>query len=1292
MSIFFIRIYDFFANRKGLFYTLLVGSFILMAFFASRLKLQEDITSFFPDDTESTHNNALIFKNLKIKDRIIVMVSASDTMLDDPEELIAYAESFETALLQRFDSSLLHTLITTIDEDKIQNTIDFIYNHLPVYLDQADYLRIDSVMNQQAIDGLMKKNYDYMVSPMGIALKNVIVRDPIGMGGKTLSKLQQFNQFSNYELYESHIFAKDLKTLLLFIDPAISSSASSENERLIDAIEDAIDQVGKQSEGRAAIDYFGGSSIAVYNARQIKRDTMVTLNIALVLIIIFIMLAFRQKRTVFLVLLPVVFGALFALAIISLTKGEISSIAIGAGSAIMGIALSYSIHVLSHNQHSKDVRTVIEELAYPLTIGSFTTIGAFLGLLFTTSPLLRDFGLFSALLLIGTTLFCLIFLPHFLGTRSKKDSSRLMAYIERITSYSYDRKKWIVCSLIGLTGICLFYFNDVSFNYDMMRLNYEPEHLQRAEKKVSEISSGEMKSILFISAAAEPDSALSGYRRIAEILKEIHKNGQIDRFVTAADFLLPSDLQRQRIAIWNEYWTPQKKADAIRMIDLSAQKVGFNDSAFAPLKTLLNRDFLEIDLRPASMDSAALFSDWMNKAEGLTLLISQVSVPDEKKEEIYALLDKEPHLGIVDRSYFISKMARSVNKDFYTILGVSSVLIFLALLISYGRVELAVLAFVPMSLSWIIILGLMALFGIEFNIVNIILSTFIFGIGDDFSIFIMDGLLSEYRTGKKMLAVHKTAIFFSTIMIIVGMGVLVFAKHPAIKSLAVISLLGISAVVIISYTVQPVLFKFFISGQTKKGGAPFTFASFLNTVYSFLFFTIGCFVLQVYQLLLYLFPVAKKQRVAFLLKAMNGYVRLFLKLVLSVRFKWIGCLDEKFEKPAIIIANHQSFIDLLLALSLTPKIVVVTNTWVWKSPIFGRLVRHCGFLHAEEGPEMLLAKVRQRIHDGYSVLIFPEGTRSVDCEIKRFHKGAFLLASELNLDIVPLLFWGNGLISAKNHAFYIKRGETVTQILPRITPADPMRQYSLRDQAKIVRQYMQQEYAHMDAIYRSPDNPYFMNTLMKNYIYKGPVLEWYMRVKILMEDRYRFLNTIIPRNASIVDIGCGYAPLSLMLSLYSKERTILGIDYDCDKIEVANHSFLKDNVRMQFVCGDAVRYPYQSADVFIMNDMLHYIDSHSRETLITACAENLAPGGLIIIRDGDMDKREKHKLTQLSEKWSTRITGFNKTTGALHFFSAEWMMQLADKLNLNVEKVTNDRFTSNTFFLLTQKNKDNDTI
>lgn len=124
-------------------------------------------------------------------------------------------------------------------------------------------------------------------------------------------------------------------------------------------------------------EYFGGPSVGVYNARQIKKDTLVTSSIALIIIIVFISLVFKHKKSIPLIITPVLFGALFALCLIYFIKGGISAIAVGAGSAVMGIALSYSIHMLAHQNHVSSVQQLIREIAYPLTVGSFTTIGAF---------------------------------------------------------------------------------------------------------------------------------------------------------------------------------------------------------------------------------------------------------------------------------------------------------------------------------------------------------------------------------------------------------------------------------------------------------------------------------------------------------------------------------------------------------------------------------------------------------------------------------------------------------------------------------------------------------------------------------------------------------------------------------------------------------------------------------------------------------------------------------------------------------------------------------------------------
>lgn len=247
----------------------------------------------------------------------------------------------------------------------------------------------------------------------------------------------------------------------------------------------------------------------------------------------------------------------------------------------------------------------------------------------------------------------------------------------------------------------------------------------------------------------------------------------------------------------------------------------------------------------------------------------------------------------------------------------------------------------------------------------------------------------------------------------------------------------------------------------------------------------------------------------------------------------------------MVVANHQSFVDILLLLSLSPRLVMVTNNWVWHSPFFGRIVRFAGFHTTAEGYDRLAEELRKEVADGYSVVIFPEGTRSADREVHRFHKGAFLLAERLGLDIVPVAIYGSGLICSKRQPFYIKRGDLSCLVMERIAPDNSRYGSDARTRARGFRRLVQEACAGLRD--RERNNPYHLRAVIKNYIYKGPVLEWYIRIKLRLERNYAELDRLLPPQGRIVDIGCGYGQTCCMLALRCPERQLLGIDYDAEK-------------------------------------------------------------------------------------------------------------------------------------------------
>ena len=63
--------------------------------------------------------------------------------------------------------------------------------------------------------------------------------------------------------------------------------------------------------------------------------------------------------------------------------------------------------------------------------------------------------------------------------------------------------------------------------------------------------------------------------------------------------------------------------------------------------------------------------------------------------------------------------------------------------------------------------------------------------------------------------------------------------------------------------------------------------------------------------------------------------------------------NEDFKKPAIIIANHQSHVDLMLMMLLNPRILIVTNARNYDHPVHGKAIRYAGFLPHDAGFEKM---------------------------------------------------------------------------------------------------------------------------------------------------------------------------------------------------------------------------------------------------------------------------------------------------------------------------------------------------
>ena len=1233
---------DFWKFRQKLFVFLLLLTVSFLSFTALKLNLNEDINQIFSDKEVSKMLTSSESK------KIFISINTENSNLDNNE----IQKDIVNELSFKFPNQL--TFIT--HESEKFSFLNIFYQNIPFYLEDSDYTIIqDRIFN---LDSVLESNHRSLFSPSSAIKKEIIFKDPLGFLGLVTDKYKDVFNISSYFKAES-----PHETILI-------GNLSNDDIKHVTPVYERLQLIKNKYKGNNIdISFFSISFIPVVNSIQIKQDLKLTLSFTIILILLILIVVFRSYFLPVLFVLPAVFGMIFSLALIYWFRGSISGIALGSGAIVFGIVIDYSFHFFSHQKHNKDNSKTIKELYKPLLFSAFTTIMAFYALTLTNSKVLNDFGWFAAFGLIGSLLFVLLVLPVI--SPIPKISNKQHKFSFKISN---KLGKYLAIGILVLTTFFLFKVDEVSFDSNIEHLNFFPEELKNAEKNLLDINSENDKSILLFVEGENKEITKEKNLDLLLFLQNLKEKNKITKYSNLSLFDLAEKDIADKKKVWNDFWKKNQKTLKNKIDDFSL-KNDYHKNAFNDLFELI--------------DSNTKFTPFLSNEESLNELTtenrsswiakSMITVKKENKQSVIKLL-KENNINYIDKAGVASEMLIDIKDDFNFLLFYTGILVFLTLLLIYGRFELALITFLPMLISWIWILGICAILEIQFNFVNIIISTLIFGIGDDFAIFISDGYLKKYKTNVDVIIVNLQSIFLSALTTIIALGSLMFAKHPAIYSIAPIAIIGMVSILIISFFLQPFLYKLLIINRTYKGLPPITLSNFTSSLFSYTLFVGGSFFLSFFTLIVSFIPYNKKifkPLFHFLIQKMCW---LILFVAINVRRKEFSNKNLDFSKPSIIIANHQSFVDILQMLMLSPKLVLVVKDWVYFSPIFGRLIRYLDFVTISNGIENNLDSIQKLINKGYSVMVFPEGNRSKTEELGRFHKGAFLIAEKLKLDITPILLHGYGNAIRKND-FLIKKSILSYKILPRISWNDTRFGVGYSNRSKVIKRYFSKELSKFTKDRQDVD--YLYGNIQANIDYKGAIIEWYYKVKWRLERKnYTYYDSLIPNNAKIYDLGCGYGFLSCFLYLRSKSREIIGIDYDSNKIDIANNYFMfKDEKKINFFNENIVNFRLESPDVILLNDVLHYLNIDSQLKVLHHCLSNLNENGLIFIREGEK-KNKRHIFTKFTEFLSTKILKFNKVEGRLNYITGLTIIDLANEYDLRMEEVSHSKITSNKLFIL----------
>ena len=1199
MNKFFLSIYDRLSKNKPLSIALLLVITALCVFSALRLDYKEDIADFLPTDPEKERYTS-VYNDLSDQGQITVIFAADTTKLTDDEVVDAIIEAmdaFESHWKECDTAHLVSDLQCRVDGSQVFDAIDFIRENQALFLTEADYQRMDSLLADpdHVVTSMANIKRTLSMPTAGFVVEG-IKADPLNLYSPALQRLNALNPTQNYRLEDEYLFNESGDKGFAFFSSPFSGSDTQGNAKIVDLLDKVIEQT--QSEHpKVQISAVGAPTIAVTNARQIKHDSYLSIALALVLIFGILMFTMARKRNLLWLGIAILFGWIFALAVIALFKTSISIIVVGIGSVIVGIAVNYPLHYLDHIKQEPNKREALKDVIQPLVIGNITTVAAFACLVFVKAEAMRDLGLFGALTLVGTILFVMVFLPLFavVPKKTKKlfvdDGKAPSEWWRKVKLYAF----W---PLIIITLILGYFGKEAAFDADLHNINYMTRQEQEDLALLSESlqKEGETDLIYVVSEATGFQEAIKQNENIIANLRQSVPDS-LEYSISGMDGLLPSvERQEKSLALWQEFW--QRHASLAEQVKAEAVKAGFTENAFDAFTDGITKTYeplTESEMEPLM----ALCGNYMLQHDSVSRVVNFVRVPMEESEalkqqirdvvasrhcedeanrrfnvvnpDVSALRQAQgPQVGPSTGSGTLapigfafsisdvgSNLVSALSSDFDYILYVCSIVVFFFLCLSFGRLELALLAFLPLTVGWAWILGIMNLADIKFNIINIILATFIFGQGDDYTIFITEGLLYEYAYGKRMLKNYRNSVILSGILMFIGIGTLIFAKHPAMRSLAEVAIIGMATVVLMACYLPPIIFGWLTKKKGQLREVPLTLKRLIYTIVSLLVFFVFVFVLFTPSTLIYIILGPNKEKKRYLYhKVIASIMRLAVKLLPGVKFTLDNKYGETFEKPAVIIANHQSHLDLLCTIMLHPKVVLLTTDWVWKNPIYGLVIRYAEYYPVSDGYDKNVERLQNLVKRGYSVVVFPEGTRSETGEILRFHKGAFQLAQSLKLDILPIFIHGANHVMPKKDVV-LREGQLHVVIEQRM-PYEKLAAIEARALTSQFRAYYTQHFAELRTQFENTE--YVLPFVHYKYIYKGPEVERTCH-RNLKKIRAHAMEIDSISQQSILIRNSGYGALAWTVALVHRDAQVYAVETDEDKYLLASHcSYIPENL------------------------------------------------------------------------------------------------------------------------------------
>ncbi len=798
-------------------------TWVLAGLLATRVRIDTDLLSLVPKDNEIVSNFSTTVERFGSVDTLLAVVRLDPTK--DREPVLAFTDFLAENLR---DSDLINWVEYRMEDPAVKAVP--LLDRATLFLDPESLDLLLDRLDDEGVKEQAELIRAKLMTPQSLLTKDLIRLDPMSLLPGILTRVKIGGVGLSVDSESGCMIDSGGELLLLLAKPIRPAQDIDFDRQLVAALPEILAASEKlwREEGWEGdvpeVAFTGGYVIAVADTELIVNDAILGLITSLIGVMLIFLLAFRRRAALIYAFVPLMTGLSLTFSFAVLTLGKLNSLTSAFGGLLIGLGIDFIIVLYGRyveerqagRSHEEAIDAMGRHTGVGVLLGAVTTGATFYAFLVTDFQGLWELGLVTGtgiLLLVAAVFFVLSALLTLLQDRQ---SSSKRNYLHSFgteglcrTSLKYPRFTLVMAALLTL-----------GFGWSALRLEFDDDvrNMRAPDNPGIVVQEEVMQAFglrftpmtLRIDGATEFE-AMSRARQILPVLEKMVDDGVLASIDTIAEIVPTEQSQRNTISTLIEH--EEVLQGLHERFAKALSEVGLNPSPFMEgidhLKAALSvREPAGLtDLKGTSLE--VVVGRYVATYDGGVSTAVFCYPPAGKwlrgaPPELIELTEATPGVVLAGTNVVSAELRRIVWGDAARAAVIGLVLVFILMWADLGSASKAMLGLFPLFVGMVWMLGAMAYFEMQVNLINIFVMTMIIGIGVDYGIHLLHRW-QECGGDRESIISTAKAITVAALTTMVGFGSLSMSHYPGLKSVGTAAVLGAGATALLSITVLGVL-------------------------------------------------------------------------------------------------------------------------------------------------------------------------------------------------------------------------------------------------------------------------------------------------------------------------------------------------------------------------------------------------------------------------------------------------------------------------------------------------------